>query len=425
MTIHVGSIAASSSLASRVQVVRSPGGVEALLLEDHALPLVSMAFGFRGGAALDEDGKAGTARLVGGLLCEGAGPYDDQAFQVALADRAIQLSFGIERDRLTGSLLTLASDLDQACGLLGTALREPRFAVPELERRRGVYAAELRRSLNQPGAVADTIFWERGFRGHAYGRPPGGTLSDLPAIDREAVVALHAALVTRRSLRVAVVGAVRREDLAAALDDAFAGLPEGSVHSLPETALGGVGESITQFVESPQSSVFFGRPAIPMHDPDFPAAMVINHCLGGSPSASRLFAELRERRGLCYSVWTGFDVSEGVASLVGSTSTPNEHVGQSVELIGSEIGRLAQDGLDDDEIDAARRYLIGSHAVRLDTSAAITRLLLAMQFDGRSLSWLDERGPRLAAVTSQDITRATARLFGDGGLLVVSAGGAR
>ncbi|MGW5960975.1 M16 family metallopeptidase [Methylorubrum thiocyanatum] len=425
MTIHVGSVAASPSLASRVQAVRSPGGIEAFLLEDHALPLVAMTFGFRGGAALDAKGKAGTARMVGGLLREGAGPYDDQALQVSLADRAIHLAFGIERDRLTGSLLTLASDLDQACHLLGTALREPHFTVPALERRRAAYAAELRRSLDRPGAVADTLFWERGFRGHAYGRPPGGVLDDLAAIGREDVSALHAALVTRTALRVAVVGAVTPEALAAALDETFAALPAGAAHALPATALEGVGESVARFVESPQSTVVFGRPALPMHDPDFPAAMVVNHCLGGSPFTARLFVELREKRGLCYAVWTSFDLSEGVASLVGSTSTPNEHVGQSVALIASEIERIAQDGLGEDEIDAARRYLIGSHAVRLDTAEAIARLLLAMQFDGRPLSWLDERGPRLAAVTRAEVARATARLFGDGRLLVASAGGSR
>ncbi|GAB6843662.1 zinc protease [Methylorubrum rhodinum] len=423
MTIHVGSVAASPSLAARVQVVRSPGGIEAFLLEDHALPLVSMQFGFHGGAALDPDGKAGTARMTGGLLCEGAGPFDDHAFQLALADRAIQLSFGIERDRLTGSLLTLSSELYHACELLGTALREPRFAVPDLERRRGAYAAELRHGLTQPGAVANTAFWERGFRGHAYGRPPAGAPEDLAAIGREDVVALHAALVTCAGLRIAVVGAVGADALAAALDAAFAGLPAGSARTMPATALAGVGERVARSVDAPQSSVVFGRPALPMADPDFPAAMVVNHCLGGNPFSSRLYAELREKRGLCYAIWTGFDLSEGVASLVGSTSTPNRHVDTSIALIGDEIGRLLQDGLGEDEIDAARHYLVGSHAVRLDTSTAIARQLLAMRFNGQPLSWLDERGLRIAAVTRAEVARAIARLFGEGDLLVASAGG--
>lgn len=413
----------ASSVASRIQIVRGPDGIEAWLLEDHSLPLVSLTFGFRGGAALDRDGKAGTARMLGGLLTDGAGSLNGEAFQLALAEDAIEMAFGIERDRLVGSVTTMADKAPEAFALVGTALREPHFAPEEIDRRRYAYRAQLRGQQSRPGYLANEAFWQRGFQGHPYARSFGGRPDELDAIGRDDIVSLHRDLVTRSRLRVAVVGAIDATALAAALDQAFGGLPDAEAAPIARTALQGVGEEIAQVVDNPQTEIFLGRPAIGIHDPDFAAAFVMNHCLGGHPITSRLPLELRERRGLCYAIGSGLDVAEGVASLLIMASTPNEHAREVVRLIHAETERLARHGLDDAAIETARSFLIGSQAMEMDTSRSAARMLLSLQFNGRSLTWLDERRAQLSAITPADVARVIDRVIGDGSLLVSIAGG--
>lgn len=408
--------------ADRVQRLRSPGGIEAWLIEDRALPILSAQFGFRGGAALDPEGRAGTARMLADLLAEGAGPLEGGAFRRALGDEAIQLSFAIGWDSLTGSLKTLSRNAGRAFDLLGLALREAHLAPPDVARIRAALASELRASLGRPDAVAGRAFNARGFGDHPYGRPVMGDLDTLERIERDDLAALRARLLTRGNLRIGVVGAIGAQELCDALDGAFSDLPDAEAEATPGTVLGGLGARVVARLDMPQSAIRFGRPGIPRHDPDFVAAQVVTHCLGGGNLFSRLFREVREKRGLCYSVWTALQAWDGACALVGATATRNDRAGETLAVIREEFLRLARDGLGADELERARGYLIGSHGLRFDTSAAIASLLLGLQLEGREPGWLDERNRRIAAVTEADAARAVGRLVGDGELLVAVAG---
>lgn len=422
MTIHVEPRATASSRSSRVQTVRSATGIEAWLLEDHTLPLASVAFAFRGGASLDPDGKEGAARVMGGVLTDGAGALDNTMFQEALGDKAIQLGFNCQRDRLAGGLTTLAQHLPRAFELLGLALTQPRLAKADIELKRSAFAAELRMAQSQPDFVASELFLRRAYQGHAYGRPADGTIPGLDAVGRDDVVALHRAMITRDALRIAVVGAIGAEALAAALDLAFGGLPSGKLDAIPAIAVQGLGEQIVAKMDVAQSSIVFGRPALPIDHVDYPALVVVNHCFGGGGFTSRLFGEIREKLGLCYSIGTRYDAAQGLASLLGSTSTRNETVGTVIDLLRSEIARLAQQGIGETELEAAKSYLIGADVLRFDTSSAIAQILLSMQMDERAKSWLEDRKRLIADVSPADAARAIARVFGDGELLVAIAG---
>lgn len=419
MTVHVS----PPTLAERVRPLRSPGGIEAWLIEDHTLPILSVQFGFRGGPVLDPADRAGTARMVSDLLTEGAGPMEGGAFRRALGDRAIRLSFSIWSDSLRGELKTLARETDRAFELLGLALHAPRFAEDDVARIRGALQSEVRAGLTRPDTVAGRAFAARGFGGHPYGRPANGDLASLERIARADIVGLHRRLLTRGNLRVGVVGAIDPETLGAALDRAFAELPTEAVAPTPATTLGALGERAVTRLDLPQTAIRFGRPGMARTDPDFAAAMVVNQCLGGGGSlSSRLFREVREKRGLCYSVWTGLQLAEGACTLVGATATRNDRAAEALGVVETEILRLAREGLAPDELDRAKGTLLGSSSLRLDSSTAIAALLLGLQLDGRDPDWLDERNRQIAAVTLSDAARAAERLLGDGRLLVAAAG---
>ncbi|WP_267347040.1 pitrilysin family protein [Sphingomonas sp. GM_Shp_2] len=404
------------SLAEQVRMIRSPGGVEAWLFEDHAIPVVSLAFAFVGGAGLDPVGKAGTARLLGGLLTQGAGDLSGKAFRARMADHAIRLGFGIVRDRLVGQMFTLAKHRDEAFKLLAAALQAPLFEPSELEQRRALFRGQLRAAQGSPDTLAGDVFWATAYRDHPYGRSTAGTLDDVEAIAREDLIALQRVLVTRCRARIVVVGAISEADAAAAIDAIFAPLPNGGAQPIAQPDFDGVGRTVMAHLDTPHASIVFGRPALSKDDPDYPAAAIVNHCLGGG-TTSRLYRELRHMRGLCYSVQTWTEHLRDAHLLVGMTSTANAHVEELMGIIQGEMQRMAASGPGEDETRRAARYLIGADALGMETLSAIGQFLLSLRVEGQPIQSADRYRERLAAVTTADTRRAAGRLLDDGGLL--------
>ncbi len=411
------------SRAARVQKVRSPGGIEAWLVEDYAVSLVAFDFAMGGGGAQDPAGRPGVSNLLTSLLDEGAGPYDAPGFHQALDDLAIHLSFGTDRDHLTGHLMTLARNTDQAFELLRLAVCESRLDADPVARVRGQIAAGLRRELNDPDSMAARALRRLSFPGHPYGWPVRGDLDTLEAITRDDLVDLRARTISREKLVVAAVGAIDAATLATKLDLVFGALPaRGSLVETPAVTLSGVGDVQVDTLDIPQTTIRFARPGLARKDPDYIAATVVNHILGGGAFTARLFREVREKRGLAYSVYSHLQTFAKAAIVMGGTSTKNERARESLDVIQHEIRDLAENGPLEDELVKAKKYLTGSYALSFDTSTKIASQLVHLQNEGFDASWLDERNQRIDAVTMDDAKRAAKRLFGDGALLVAAAG---
>lgn len=416
-------LAPARSRAENIQRIVTPGGIEAWLVESYAVPLVALEFAVRGGAAQDPADKAGLATLLAGLLDEGAGPYDARGFHRAIEDLAVHLGFGSDRDALSGHLQTLARNKDKAFELLRLALTQARLDQESIERVRGQIAAGLKRDANDPDALVAKAFRESAFAGHPYGRPVRGDLDSLDRLTRDDLDALRGRMLARSDLKIAVVGAIDAATLAGKLDETFGGLPLASrLDPVEEIVFGDVGERRIVGLDVPQSTIRFGRPGIHRKDEDYFAAVVVNHILGGGVFTARLFREVREKRGLAYSVYSHLNEYDKCAMLVGGTSTKNERARESLDVIEREIVELASNGPTEDELDKARKYLVGSYALRFDTSTKIASQLVNLQLDDFPPSYLDERNARIEAVTLEDAKRVAARLLGDGKLLVAVAG---
>lgn len=414
---------AGASRAARVQKVRSAGGIEAWLIEDYAIPLVALNFGWKGGAAQDPIGKPGTATLLAGLLDEGAGDLDSSAFAEALDEKAIELSFSADRDALQGRLKTLSKHSDRAFELLGMAVARARLDLDAIERVRGQLAASLRHELNEPDQAAARLFRDLSYPNHPYGQPVKGDLKVLPTLGRDDLVLLRSRLLARDNLKVAAVGAIDAQDLARQLDRVFGALPErADLTPVATVPFSGVGTHHVTRLDVPQSTIRFGRQGILRGDPDYDATTVVNHCLGGGAFTARLYKEVREKRGLCYSVYSQNAELDHAAMFVGATSTRNERAQEAIDVIREEIVKLATSGIGEEELDKAKKYLVGSYALRFDTSRKISSQLCSLQLDGYGVERLDERNKKIAAVTTADATRVAARLLGDGELLIAIAG---
>lgn len=409
--------------ASRIQRVVSAGGVEAWLVEDYTVPLVALEFSVPAGSAQDPADKPGVGYFLSGLLDEGAGPYESAAFHERLDEFAIELRFNVDRDRLSGHLRTLVKHRGEAFDMLRLALTEARLDEEPVERVRAQIEAGIRHEINDPDSMVGRAFFETAFPGHPYGRPVHGTLESLPRITRDDLVAYRDRVLARDGLKIGVVGAIDAGALTAELDRVFGALPaRGALSTVPTVQLAAAGTRRIIDLDIPQSSLRFGAAGLMRNDPDWIPAIVVNHVLGGGVFSSRLFREVREKRGLAYSVWSQLAPYEHAALHFGGTSTKNERVAESLSVIEAEIASLIADGPSDDELEKARKYLIGSYALNFDTSTKIAGQLVRIQVENLGIDYMDRRNGLVAAVTPEDAARTARRLYGDGKLLVAVVG---
>ena len=408
--------------AASVRKVVSPGGIEAWLVEDHTNPLVAVQFAFTGGSSQDPAEKPGVAYLMSGTLDEGAGPYDSTAFHEKVEDLAIDLHFDVDRDYFTGSLKTLTKNRDEAFELLRLSLVEPRLDEEAILRVKAQILAGLRRDAKEPNAIARNAFAAAAFPNHPYAMPLKGTLGGVPEIGRAELDAYRRKVLARDGLKVAVVGDIDEKTLAIALDRVFGGLAErAALAPVADIDLTG-GQLRSIDLPVPQSVIVFGLPGLARKDKDFVAAVVMNHILGGGAFTSRLWTEVREKRGLAYSVYSSLSPFRHSGMLAGATSTKNERANESISVITAEIEAFARGNVSADELDKAKKYLTGSYALRFDTSTKIARELLQAQLDALGMDYFERRNAEIAAVTEDDIARVAKRLLDTKKMLVIVVG---
>ena len=410
--------------AVNVRTLVTPRGLTLWLVESYAVPLVSLEFAFRGGSSQDPADKAGMGMMFASLLDEGAGDLDAQAFQRALDERAIEISFHADRDAMTGRMRTLVKNLDRAAELLRLAVNQPRFDEEPFIRVREHANARLRHDANDPGSVAAKAWKANAFPGHPYGQPSDGSLESLALIERADLVAAAKRLLARDQLVIAIVGAIDEKGAAELVDKAFADLPaRAELKPVAAASFAGLGTIDAITIDVPQSTIRFGRPGLMREDPDYIASVVAAHVLGGSGNmTSRLFREVREKRGLAYTVFGNFYAYDHGAFYYGGTTTKNERARESFDVASHEIRDVALKGLSEEELEKGKTYLIGSYPLRFDTSVKIASQLVHIQLEGRTPEWLVDRNLEIAAVTRESLKRAANRAFGDGSLYTTVVG---
>ena len=407
--------------SSRVEEVVSAGGVRAYLMREPSIPFLALSFHVRGGGALDPRGREGLAYMASGLLDEGAGPYDSQAFRAQLEDHAIRLQLEADRDAVQGDLRTLTAHREHAFELLRLALTEARFDAEPVERVRSQILADLRRRESDPDYLASRGWFAAAFPDHAYGRPSRGTPESIAAITAEdcrACIARHLAL---DRLSIGVSGDITAAELGPLLDAAFGALPRSTGLADVAAVSPTVGHIEVQRLAIPQSVVVFGHGGIARRDPDYYAAHVANYVLGGGGFSSRLLEEVREKRGLAYSAYSYLLELDAAPLFLGGVATNNEQVAQSLSIIRGELARMAQGDLGETELGDAKTYLTGSFPLRLTSNEQVAKMLVGMLVHDLGRDFLARRNALIEAVTLEELRRVSARLF-SGELLVSVVG---
>ena len=415
-------LTAAPTSAMTIEKIVSPAGIEAWLVRERAVPLVALSYAFHGGTSQDAADKAGAANLAADLLDEGAGDLDGKTYHERLENHAIELSFQVGRDEFHGSLRSLNEHREEAFDLLSLALTSPRFDPDAVERVRRQEISGLRRETTNPSNIASRRWWQTAFPGHPYGRESKGTLESVPTITVDDLRDYVRRTFARNELTVSIVGDIDAKTAGELIDRAFAKLPANNdLRPVANASPAGLGRRIVINLDVPQAVVTFGGQGIARSDPDFMAGYIVNHILGGGSFSSRLYREVREKRGLAYGVSDSLMWFKRASIIIGGTATRADRTSAALAIIEQDTKRMAENGPTADELAAAKSYLKGAYALALDSSSKIAGQLTQIQLDHLGIDYMQRRAAMIDAVTVADAKRVAKRLY-SGGMLVTVAG---
>jgi zinc protease len=397
--------------APEIETWETADGAKVLFVAAPDLPMVDVRVVFAAGSARDGD-RSGLASLTAGMLTQGAGEWDADAIADRLESVGAQLSAGALRDMAFVSLRTLtrAPALETALATMAAVVADPRFAAADFERVRQNTLTGLRRDEQDPATLGKKAIYRKIFGDHPYAADPAGTLESVAALERGHLARFHERHYVARNAVVALVGALSREQAAAVAERVTSGLAPGE----PAAPLPPVAELAADVVErvtfpSTQTHVYTGQPGMTRDDADYFPLYVGNHILGGSGLVSLLMEEVREKRGLSYSVYSYFLPMAQQGPFLMGFATKNEQAQEARDVLMSTVRRFREQGPTPGELEAAVKNITGGFPLRIASNAKVVQYLAMMGFYRLPADYLNRFNERVAAVTVEDIRDAFRR----------------
>lgn len=404
-TFLAAGLVAVPAFATEIQEITSPGGIKAWLVEDHTIPFTALNLAFRGGASLDAPGKRGAISLMTHTLEEGAGDMDATAYAAATEALGAKISFDVGDDALTVAGRFLTENRDEVADLVAAALTHPRFDEDAVARVKGQVQAIIRAEDNDPNAIAQKALAKAIWGAHPYGSSLNGTVESVAPLGREDMIEAQNRVIARDRVIVGATGDITPEQLGLLVDRILADVPETGTAPLPQAAqFESKGGTEVIDWDSPQTVISFAQPGVSMDDPDYFAAFVADHILGGGGFSSRLMEEIREKRGLTYGVSTALSNAVYGDSWVGGMASSNASAAEATQLVKQEWGRMAE-GVTEKELTDAKTYLTGEYPLRWDGNSKIAGILVGMQLVGLPIDYPATRNAKIEAVTAEDVAR--------------------
>jgi len=421
----LGLAATAVQAAPDVQSWHTSGGAKVMYVQAPDLPMVDVRVVFDAGAARDGD-KPGLAVLTNGVMADAAGKLDADALAERLESRGIELGNGALRDMAWFTIRSLSEPdtLGVAVDTLASILAEPTFADGDLERNRQQLLIGLRQAQQSPASVASRTFMTRLYGEHPYAHDPSGEPAVIRRIARTDLQGFHRRYYVAANAVIAIVGDLDRKSAEALAERLTAHLPAG-VHApilpLPTTAKTG-----TEHMDFPssQTHIYLGQIGMARHDPDYFALYVGNHVLGGGSLVSVLGEEVRNKRGLSYSVYSYFSPMHVAGPFLMVAQTKNSQAEQAIAVMRETLERFIEQGPDRDEFDKAKQNLVGGFPLQVSSNKKIVEYIAMMGFYDYPLDWLNTLTDKLNAVTLEQVRDAFRRRVDPQALTGVVVGGA-
>jgi zinc protease len=395
----------------QIQSWHTQNGAKVLFVAAPDLPMLDMRVVFDAGSARDGD-NPGISVLTNALLTDGAGEWDADQIAERMASVGAELDVDALRDMAYVSIRTLTQPkpLATAIETLATVLSQPTFEVDDLERNRQAMMTGLRREQQNPGEVAKKSFLSKVFAGHPYAIHSGGTEESLPAITRELIQSHHRQYYVARNAVIAIVGAVDRAQAEQLAEQVTRDLPAGE-HAVELPQVEALASEEREWISFPssQSHILMGQPGMHRGDPDYFVLYVANHILGGSGLVSILSDELREKRGLCYSVYSYFSPMRRNGPYIMGIQTQNARVDEALRVMRDTVKQFIDQGPTEAQLTAAKQNITGGFPLDIASNSKIVGYLAMLGFYDLPLDYLDKFVSRIESVTREQITETLRR----------------
>jgi zinc protease len=417
---------APPACAVPAETIRIDPGVTLIVSRQTQIPLVSIVMVFRGGTLFEPAAKAGVASVTTELLQRGTRAHPGERFARVLDAIGAKIGVDASADMITVTLSTLTSRLDEALSLLDEMLVAPAFSPADFEKVRAEAIASLKASEENPGFIASRAFIHGLYGDHPYGRIAEGSEPTLRALTREDCVAFWKKVSGARGATITAAGDVAGSDLAARVKHRLPAWLARPGDPLPEPPKVPPPPAAPRLVtiDRPltQTTLLVGEQGISRTDPDYYALEIWNFVLGGGGFSSRLVDEIRDNRGLAYSVQSDFDARLLPGPFSVQLETKNRTAREALDLLRVEVARAISLGVTPKELQDAQAYLTGSYPRRYDTNDKMARFLAATAFYGLGTDY-DQVYPRkIRAVTQEEVAQAAKAHVHPDRFLVVAVG---
>jgi len=405
ITLCVPSWASADS--PRFQRFVLPNGLVIVLAEEHSLPFVSMRLLVDAGSRRDPGGQEGVARLTARAVLLGIPGKPAAVISRELDYMGATLGSSTGRDFSTFNLRVLKKELDKGFGLLFETLTRPTFPEDELRREIESTLSAIAREEDRPGRVAEKEFHKAIYLTTPYGHPVEGTRESARGLDREKAMAFYKSFYHPNKAILAITGDITLSEVKERLVPRLSLWKKAeALPALPAQWTYGKGPK-TVAINKPitQANIILGNKGISRSNPDYYAAMVMNYILGGSGLSSRLMESVRISRGLAYSVSSGFEAEEFPGTFQISLQTKNASAREAMSLALREVERIRTEPVAPKELETAKKYLVGSFPMRLDTQAKLVQFLMLTEFYGLGPDYVEKYPGLINKVTREDVLR--------------------
>lgn len=407
----------------QIQHWQTPGGARVYFVEDHGLPMLDVAVDFPAGSAFDLPGQPGVARMAHGLLTLGAQGLSEDDIARRMADIGAQLGGQFDSDRAGLRLRTLSNvrERELALGILERVLQQPLYPEAVLAREKTRWIAGLKEAETQPESIADKAFAGAVFGVHPYGRQT--EVADVGMIQRDQLETFYRAHYRAGDAVVALMGDISRAEAEAIAQRLTAGLPAGGSEVRIPAVMIRI-QPVEQRITHPasQSHILIGTPGVARNDEDYFPLYVGNYILGGGGFVSRLMNEVREKRGLAYSVYSYFTPMQQPGAFQIGLQTKKEQADEALIVVRSTLRTFVDKGVTAKELRAAKQNIVGGFPLRIDSNRKIIEYLSVIGFYGLPLTYLDDFTARVEKVTAAQIHDAFKRRIDPDAMATVIVG---
>ena len=403
---------------------QTASGARVYFVENHDLPMLDISIEFAAGSGMDTAAQSGLANLVQHLLGMGAGGLSEDQIANALADVGAQLKNNFDRDRAGIALRTLSSERErkQALDVLGRIVQQPEFPQDIVRREKARVTASIKESSTKPDYIAEHQLMKMLYGNHSYGLDDMGEADTVDALQRDDLLKFYRTHYVAKNAVVAIIGDVTRAE-AADIAESLTGKLSLETHNVDLPPVSLPVPEIKRIVHpASQSHIQMAYPGLRRDDPDYFPLLVGNHILGGGGFVSRLMEEVRQKRGLAYSVYSFFAPFKEQGPFQIGLQTKKEQSEEALALTQKVLQDFVLNGPTEDELAASKQNIIGGFPLRIDSNGKILGFLAVIGFYQLPLTYLSDYLVAVEAVTADQIKQAFQRRIKPDGMVVIVVG---